>query len=220
MNCTNKKMKDLLSAYAAEKLEDGELAGVEDHLRNCGDCRAEAELLSMLTEETVPEPGAAFWAAMPDRIYTEVLRQNASRSTARRSRRLDVSVLLRALLFPRWSWAASAVVIVLLATVFALNPRLRENAAPLSSGEEYSSEDMNAADAALNHGSINLAELTSSEFDALSAWAGQELSAIALETVPVIVHGWEVDPYEELAELNGPEIERLSKMLEKLQKEV
>jgi len=70
--CDDKTIKESLPAYREQALDRTENLLIESHLASCDECRTELSLLRLMAEETVPDPGEAFWAAMPDRIYQAV----------------------------------------------------------------------------------------------------------------------------------------------------
>ncbi len=67
--CKDTTIKELLPAYREQALDRTEMLMIENHLASCEDCRNELSLLRMMAEEAVPDPGEAFWAAMPGRVY-------------------------------------------------------------------------------------------------------------------------------------------------------
>lgn len=211
MLCKNKNIKDLLPAYVGEDLDQGDLTLVEEHLRVCADCAQEAALLRMMADEPVPDPGEAFWAAMPGRVYHAVQQQD------KKGPQRNLHALLQRMILPRWAWAAAAAGIVLAISWFIMHPVSREATAPALPGEEYSYEDVSSYDVVHTHTSANMDELTSSELDAVDAWTATELSAIALEAGTNVTNVFDTDLNEELAELNSQEAERLSKKLEELE---
>lgn len=211
MLCTNKNIKDLLPAYVGEELNQADLSLVEEHVRTCADCTQEATLLRMMADEPVPDPGEAFWAEMPGRVYHAVQHQD------KKGPQRNLHALLQRMILPRWAWAAAAAGIVLAISWFIMQPVPQEATAPVLPGEEYSYEDVSNHDAVLPHTSVNMVELTSSELDAVDAWAATELSAIALEAGTNVANVFDTDLNEELAELNSQEAERLSNKLEELE---
>jgi hypothetical protein len=161
--------------------------------------------------ETVPDPGEAFWAAMPDRVYRAVQEQGARRKP------FDLDRLLDWMTLPRWAWAAAAFGLFLVISWFILLPVKTEQGPVMSQGYALSDEIV-VADSV---DSLNpeLAELDRDELGSMEDWANRELASIALEAEPIVRHGHDPDVYEELAELDTHEIERLSKMLDHLKEE-
>jgi hypothetical protein len=167
----------------------------------------------MMADEPVPDPGEAFWAEMPGRVYRAVQQKEKG------SPWLDLHELLHRLVLPRWAWAAAAVGIVLTVSLLVMHPSQRETAAPALPGEEYASEDASHNDPVLRHTSVTIAELTSPELDAVDAWAATELSSLALEAGANAANIFDTDPNEELAELDAHEADRLSTMLKEMDEE-
>ncbi len=210
MLCKNNDIKDLLPAYVADALEEADSARVREHLIACADCAQEAALLRMMADEPVPDPGEAFWAGMPERVYRAVQQKEKRRP------RLPLHELLRRVALPRWAWAAAAAGIVFAVSWLLMHPSLQETTAPALPGEEYASEDVSPRDPVLRHTSVTIAELTPSELDAADAWTAAELSSLAREAGANAADIFDTDPNEELAELNAREVERLSTMLKEL----
>ncbi len=206
MLCKNNDIKDLLPAYAADALNETDSARVREHLIACADCAQEAALFHMITGEPVPDPGEAFWAGMPGRVYRAVQEEKTRP-------RLGLRELLQRVVLPRWVWAAAAVGVVLTVSWLVMHPSpQRETVAPALLGEEYVSEDSHN-DPVLRHTSVTIAELTPPELDAVNAWAGMELSALAQEAGADPENIFDTDLTEELAELDSHEVDRLSTML-------
>ena len=203
MLCKNNDIKDLLPAYAADALNEADSARVKEHLIACADCAQEAALLHMITGEPVPDPGEAFWAGMPGRVYRAVQQKEARRP------RLNFRELLQRVALPRWAWAAAAVGIVLAVSWLIMHQAPQERIVP----EEYAVEDVFHTDPVLRHTSVAIAELTSPELDAVDAWAATELSSLALEDGANAANIFDTDLNEELAELNAHEVDRLTTML-------
>ena len=211
MSCTNTDIKELLPAYAAEALTPEDLARVREHLRACADCAREAAVLRLMASEPVPDPGEAFWAEMPGRVYRAVQHERAGRS----SRVRPWYELLRGAAFPRWAWLTAAACIVLLGlSWFIVNPALHRD-----NGDEYASDDVSIHDPVLRHTSSTIAELTPPELDAVDSWAATELSSLTRENAPDVERALDTDLSEELAELNAPEVDRLSTMLNEMNNE-
>ena len=204
--CNETSIKELLPAYLEEALDDGEKLRVADHLASCPDCRTEAALLRMMVEEPVPGPGDAFWAAMPAKVYRAVQEQKTAKQT------FSLSWLRDLIRQPRWSWAATTVGIVLIASLFLIKPAQKEPDGTGQQGYEF-------ADEVVSTGSFNVAELDLDELSTIDSWAGMELASITQEAGQVITTSHLTDLYEELGELNTREAERVIKMIEKQSKE-
>ncbi len=211
MLCKNNNIKDMLPAYVAEALKAADVERVREHLIACADCAREATLLRMMANEPVPDPGEAFWAEMPGRVYRAVRQKEKGRP------RLNLHELLQRVVLPRWAWAAAAVGIVFAVSWLTMHQAPQETIAPALPKEEYASEDGSHSDPVLRHTSVTIAELTSSELDAVDAWAAMELSSLALKDGANAANIFDTDLNEELAELNAHEVDRLSTMLEELE---
>ena len=201
--CENYDIKELLPAYREQGLDRDQGLRVEKHLETCADCRAELALLSMMADEPVPDPGEAFWAGMPGRVYRAVQQKETKRP------RLNLHDLLQRLVLPRWAWAAAAAGIVLTVSLLVMHQTPQKTAVP----EEYVAEDVSNHDPVLRHTSVTIAEMTSPELDAVDAWAATELSSLALQDGADAANIFDTDPNEELAELNAREADRLSALL-------
>ncbi len=205
--CNDKTIKELLPAYGEQALDQTENLMIENHLASCDDCRSELSLLRMMAEETVPDPGEAFWAAMPDRVSQSVQNRQTSKKT------FDLSRLsgLRAL--PRWAWTAATVGTVLIISWFLIMPLQNKNK------EMPQSQEHEFADEIAATGSVSVADLDQDELSTIDTWAGSELASIAQEAEPVLFSGRDADIYEELEDMNAREVERLSKMLAQIRRE-
>jgi anti-sigma factor RsiW len=198
--CNDKTIKELLPAYREQALDPAEQLKVVSHLESCSDCRTELSLLRMMAEETVPDPGGAFWAAMPDRVYQAVQKHQPKKKT------VGLAWLVDRMTLPRWTWTAATVGTVLIISWFLVMPPQNITMMPQSLGDESSDE-------AAATGSVSVADLDHTELSTIDTWAGSELAAIAQEAEPVLGTGRDADMYEELNDLNAKEVERLSSML-------
>jgi anti-sigma factor RsiW len=203
MTCTSKEIQTLLPAYLEQSLDQESRAGVERHLTACEDCRAELALLRMMSEEPVPDPGEAFWAAMPGRIFREVKAQKQQKA----SRWFPLG--RGTLIFPRWAWAIASVFLVA-AVILLLDrpvpPDSALNALP-ENGSSYG--DLLPAEP------IDMAELTDSEIDSVDHWATEELALLgddAGDTFRTSTEDISLD--DRLSELDSQELDQLSRMLD------
>jgi hypothetical protein len=205
--CSNTDIKEMLPAYLEQRLEEDLASQVEKHLETCADCRVEIKLLHTLTAEPVPDPGEAFWAAMPERIYRNV------QKTQEKKRFIDISTFWNRLLFPRWAWSITAVVLVLMVTLLIVKPFPKE----------FSRITPNGDDAVYDESAImdtpGLTEFSQTELADVSDWANNELASLGNEIVDVFISAPERDIHEDLSDLNRQEIERLSRRLEELEQE-
>lgn len=206
MKCDDKNIKELLPAYREQALEQPEREKVEKHLESCDDCATELSLLRMMSGEAVPDPGEAFWAAMPGRVYREVQEQKSKQWS------FNPLWLARRFAPPRWIFAATAVCIVVVISFFV--------ARGLRQTPDVSSPDYELSDELLANGTVHVADLNQNELELADDWAGNELTSIAQEAGPVVLSGRSgTDIYEELAELNASEIEQLSTTIDQLEEE-
>jgi anti-sigma factor RsiW len=206
MKCTDQSIKDLLPAYLDQALDRSEQDRVQKHLEGCDDCRTELSLLRMMSEEPVPDPGEAFWASMPGRVYRGV---EAARDKNKGI--FDLSWLWGRFILPRWAWAAAAVGIVLVISWVVLRSPQRAPELSLSQDHEVSDEIM-VADSS-DADTLHLRELDREDLNTVDTWAGKELASIAQDVDQSMVLSSDTDINEELAELNSAEMERLSAML-------
>lgn len=202
MTCRSKDIKELLPAYQDKTLSPADTDRIEKHLSACEDCAREARLLGMLAAEPVPDPGEAFWAAMPGKIFREVQAQN-------RRKALPGSRFGRGwLIIPRWAWAAAAVFLV--AAVMLLLDRpvpvyIASNALP---------ENGSSNGYLLPVETIDMAELTDIEIDSVDLWATEELALLRDEIIYLFRTSTDISLDDRLAELDAQELEQLSDLLD------
>lgn len=204
--CDNLNIKELLPGYAVQSLDQPSQKIVEKHLESCEDCRTELVLLRMMAEEAVPDPGEAYWATMPDRVYRAVSAQKAQKRT------FDPAWLTDRLTVPRWAVATAVVSMVLMISWFVVRPPQKIPAIAGSTGYEFADENTSAVGVPIN-------ALDRDQFDMITAWAGNELTLIARETEHSQVNGADTDLDEELTELDSQAAKRLSSMLDRYKQE-
>ncbi len=205
--CTDKDIKELLPVYLEQGLDGPGRIRVEAHLNRCEDCRAELSLLRiMAAESSVPDPGAAFWSTMPERVFRAVQRDKKKKWP------FDVSWFADRLSLPRWVFGTAAVVTVLIASWLAVHSLQHGPEMRVSQGYNLSDRPAVADEVMLN-------ELDDDQLDTVSSWAGNELASFAREASPVMANISETDIAEELSELNAREAERLSAMLDQWKEE-
>jgi Putative zinc-finger len=207
MTCKNRDIRELLPAHLQQKLDQAARRSVEQHVASCDDCRTELEILRVLTAEAVPDPGEAFWAAMPGRVYRDVQEQR------QRERSWGLPSALDHFLRPRWVVSA-AVVILVVSLAWFLTP-----SAPLKMADTGSPVSMASYDDMLDSGPIELAELGDPELQSLDAWASGEIVALMGEATDLFTNGQDLSIDDKLAELNTQELEQLSNKLDEYEEE-
>ncbi len=205
--CNDTDIKEMLPAYLEKGLDEERTSQVEKHLEACDDCRAEIKLLLMMAADQAPDPGEAFWAAMPERIYRDVQQMKMKK------RRFEVSRLWAGLLLPRWVWGVAAAGLVLVVSLLIITPSRKEVPKITPIGDVSSYEDSTLMD------TPGLTELSQTELDDVSTWADVQLSSLSGEIADALTSAPDRDIHEDLSELNHQEIERLSKELEELDQE-
>jgi hypothetical protein len=206
--CSNTDIKEMLPAYLEQRLEEEWALQVEKHLKTCADCRAEIKLLGMMISEQVPDPGEAFWAAMPERIYRNVQKMQ------KKKRFIDISSLWNRMLLPRWVWSVAAAGLVLVVTLLIVKPLPKDISSITPNGDDAAYDESTIMD------TPGLTELSQTELEDVSRWADNELAALESEIVDVLISAPERDIHEDLSDLNHQEIERLSRKLEEWEQEV
>jgi len=206
--CSNTDIKEMLPAYLEQRLEEEWALQVEKHLKTCADCRAEIKLLGMIISEQVPDPGEAFWAAMPERIYRNVQKMQ------KKKRFIDISSLWNRMLLPRWVWSVAAAGLVLVVTLLIVKPLPKDISSITPNGDDAAYDESTIMD------TPGLTELSQTELEDVSRWADNELAALESEIVDVLISAPERDIHEDLSDLNHQEIERLSRKLEEWEQEV
>lgn len=207
MKCTDANIKDLLPAYLERQLELPERGLVENHLASCRDCRVELSLLRMMAEEAVvPDPGVAFWDAIPGRVYHAIQRQKTAKKSSGLVRLFDWMDL------PRWGWTAATAAVILILSWFIIRPGPKGPELARMYVYEFTDERGNTR-------SVSLSELDNSELSTINTWAGNELSSIAREAGQIVGSGRDTDLDDELGYLNEREVEQLAKMLEQIRRE-
>jgi anti-sigma factor RsiW len=204
--CNDKTIKELLPAYLDQAHDQAENLMIKSHLASCDECRTELSLLRLMAEEPVPDPGEAFWAAMPDRVYQAVQTRQTNKKT------FDLAWFFDRMALPRWIWAASTVGIVLIVSWLIITPLQKRTEMPQSQGNEF-------ADETVATWSVSVADLDHDELSTIDSWAGSELASMAQEAELVLANGRDADIYEAFEDLNAGEIERISKMLEQIRRE-
>jgi anti-sigma factor RsiW len=201
MDCDKRDVKLLLPAFLNKRLDPREQTRVQEHLSTCEDCRAELSLLRLLAEETVPDPGETYWAAMPDRVFRAV------QAHKEKKWRIDLSWLADRLILPRWVLGAITVGIILMISLIAVR-------FPQTSASHPSPKGYDVSDEVIAAGGVPISSLDSNQLETVSAWAGNELASIAREAGHARGNVSDTDIYEEMNELSAKEAEQLSTMLD------
>ncbi len=214
MKCRNKDIKELLPLYREQGFDSDDRIRVEGHLATCADCSAELALLGVVAAEEVPDPGEAFWSAMPDRVY-HALQAEAGKKGA--AKRWDLSRLGEAFALPRWAWATASLGIVAVVAWLVLYPgtqpfEIGENIAQLEEPEYPAPDEAVTA-------MVDLAELASGELDTVAGWADRELSSMTIQVEDTSLNDDSQDVYEEIGELSSQELEQLRGMLNSMKAE-
>jgi len=202
MTCDNFDIKELLPAYQRRMLSPADTDRIEKHLAACGDCNAELTILRMMYEEPVPDPGEAFWAAMPGRIFREVQAHDRQKA----SQWLPFG--LGRLIIPRWAWAAAAVFLVASAALLLDRP------APMDFAFNTPQENGSSYGDALLAEPVDMAELTDIEIDSVDLWATGELALLRDDVIDMFRTSTDISLDDRLAELDTQELEQLSTMLD------
>lgn len=200
--CGNKDIQELLPAYLAEAVGAEDRARVERHLADCGDCRSELGILRALAAEPVPDPGDAFWAAMPGRVARGV-----RKAQERHRPWWDVRVPA-GLVLPRWAWAAAVVLLVALVSWVAVRPSPMRTARVKAPANGDLRAVLHGADLP------DLADLTDIEIDAVDLWATEELALLQDDYLDILRNSADLGLDDRLAELTAEELDALSRMLD------
>jgi anti-sigma factor RsiW len=201
--CNDTNIQELLPAYLEKTLDPATRTLIEHHLASCEDCRPELALLSMLADDPVPVPDEAFWTGMPERIYREI-----QTGKQQKKKQFALSDLLGWTFMPRFAWATAAVIVIIAVSWFMVRfiPKDVARMTWPATGTEI--ED-NAAEP------VNLAELSSEEFDAAAQWAQNELAPLEEAITNDAQEHTSRDLSEDLSELSARELDRIYEMLQK-----
>lgn len=202
MTCRNSDIRELLPAHLERTLDQAAQANVERHLASCGDCRAELELLRALAEEPVPDPGEAFWAAQPGRVF-RALRREEERRRSWWGSRVPLSITL-----PRWAWTAAAILIFAAVSWLVVQP------APVRSARVASPERSAVRTTLTPADALELADLSDIEVDAVDLWATEELALLQDDYLDILRNSADLSIDDRLTELNAEELESLYRMLD------
>ncbi len=206
MKCDSKDIKELLPLYLEQALDNAGKKLVEQHLEGCADCREELGLLRAMAAEPVPDPGEEFWSRIPSQVFRQVRKQTASESVRGHSRSWQ------GLFPPRLAWASAAVLVIAAAAWFMVRP-LSEEPVVASLPTSLTLEEEFLPDE-----TVDIASLSADQITGAGSWVEGEMKTLAEEAGQVMTNGKDANIYEELAELDGTSLERLSRMLDQLKK--
>lgn len=201
--CTDKNIQELLPEYLEKSLDPARSISVEQHLAACADCRAELALLSALADDPVPMQDEAFWVEMPDRIYREI-----QINKQQGKKRFALSDLTGWMFMPRLAWATAAVIVIAAVSWFMVRSAPMDLARATRPATETTMEDSIAEP-------VNLAELSSREFDAAAQWAQNEFVPIEQAITNDSPERTTRDLSEDISELSARELDRVYEMLKK-----
>ena len=202
MKCNELDIKDLLPAYLGKMLSPIDNDRIEKHLSACEDCTHELKLLNLLAAEPVPDPGEAFWAAMPGRMFREVQAQKHRKASQWLPFGRGMFII------PRWAWSAAAVILVAAVVLLLDRPAPLDIAynAPQENGASYG--DL------LFSEPVDVAELTDIEIDSVDLWATGELALLRDEVIDMFRTSTDISIDDRLAELDAQELEHFSRKLD------
>lgn len=201
--CNDNNIPELLPEYQARTLGPGDTIRVEQHLASCEDCRTELALLRVIADDPVPLPDETFWAGMPDRIYREV------QTGRQEKKRLALSDLFGWMFMPRLAWATAAVIAIAAVSWFMVRSARVDVARSTQPATTGAAIEDSAADP------VNVAELSSEEFDAASQWAQNEFAPIEKAITSDTQEHTSRELSEELSELSARELDRVYEILKK-----
>jgi anti-sigma factor RsiW len=201
--CNNNDIQELLPAYLEKALDPAARIRVEHHLASCGDCVVELALLSVIADDPVPVPDEAFWAGMPDRIYREI-----QVSEQQGKKRFALSDILGWMFMPRLAWASAALIFITAVSWFMVRSAPVDVARTIQPATGTALEDSAAEP-------VNVAELSSEEFDAAAQWAQNEFAPIEEAITSDTREHATPDFSEDLSELSSGELDRVFEMLKK-----
>jgi len=201
--CNDTNIQELLPAYLEKTLDPATCTRIEHHLASCEDCRAELALLGMLADDPVPVPDEAFWTGMPERIYREI-----QTGKQQKKKQFALSDFLGWTFMPRFAWATAAVLVIIAVSWFTVRS-IPEDVARMTWPATGTETEENAAEP------VNLAELSSEEFDAATQWAQNELAPLGEAITNDAQEHTSRDLSEDLSELSSRELDRIYEMLNK-----
>lgn len=200
MKCRDVEIQELLPAFSEQSLDPAEAKRVEAHAALCAECREELALLGMLRDETVPDPGGAYWSTMPDRVYRQVQEE-------RRKQRGFTGRRLFPML-PRWAWASAAAAVLAIIAWFAFSP-LPGVRGPVNGPDQTAFEE------GLPDEQLDVADLDASELTVVTRWAENQYAPIGEALEEELSEGSAEDLADELGSLDTQELDRILNVLRK-----
>lgn len=201
--CNDTNMQELLPAYLERTLDPATRTRVEHHLASCEGCRAELTLLSIIADDPVPGPDEAFWTGMPERIYREI-----QTGKQQEKKRFALADFLGWMSMPRFAWATAAVIVITAISWFMVGS-IPEDVARMTQPATGTAIEDSAAEP------VDLAELSSEEFDAAAQWAQNEFGPLEEAITNNAQEHTARDLSEDLSELSARELDRVYEMLKK-----
>jgi len=194
MTCTNTHIRELLPAFLEGSLDAGGTALVRGHLARCSDCSEELDLLGLMAGDQVPDPGEAFWASLPDRVYREIQLNRTEKETGRWWQIAWLSGMPA-----RGAIAFAMIVLVAWALVRPGHRTLPETTEPIGT---VAIED-------LYEGPAAVADLGSSDIALLDNWVEREIAALRqdLGRTAVSANGFGRTLDEDLSAMDREELE-------------
>lgn len=203
--CNDKNIKELLPGFQNQRLDPNDRKRIEEHLARCNDCRTELSLLSLMPDETVPDPGEAFWNAMPLRVSRAVRERQSGKNL------FDAFRIQKWFILPARTYAAAAAIVLLLFSMLIITTGRLQNHAPFAADYVYHEFAANPV--------LTIHELSPAQLQSVDGWAARELSLIASEAASSSLFNFGRDFSEDLAELSNHEMEKLLGFLKTYAKE-
>jgi len=208
--CKNELIKELLPEYGANQLGPDKQKLVELHLASCVDCREELSLFRMMAEEPVHDPGEAYWAYLPNRVYRAVQEEKASRASSRLSSLWNLFVRMRPLTL---GMATAAILII--ATAVVVQTVDKKPAPAVARTFELPGTTISTD----SDEPIKLSEVDQNTLVAMDGWVGKQFAALGHEVDRAADLSPDSDISDELAELDTTEIDRLSQIITRAEEE-
>ncbi len=205
--CEDLSIKELLPFYQKNMLEPLERDQIDRHLVACEDCRTELQVLTLMADEAVPDPGDAFWATMPGRVRRGIQAERNAQPTSILER-------LRGFAAPgRLAWTSAAIAVLALVTWHLYRPAFVGILDPSFSNNGVTI----VADAPVEL--LNVAELTQTELTAVSQWAQNAIDPIHEQVGAYVQETDDRSISEDLSSLSARELDRLYELLKKKEQE-